>query len=194
MDASVTDPRQGWGANQLPPSAALANTFVLPQELLPLAANLPAGANGRTVGQPLQREGFQIGNLCLMIRYEDGSELTEMPKVFRLPNAPAWFLGITNLHGALVSVFDPAEMLGVARVQAHKPMLLVLGHSEEKAALVIDGLPRRLRPAPDHLLEQRSYPPALADCVEGVYQIDGQDWMDFRYPPFFERLESELKR
>src|ERR1035437_4012618 len=51
------------------------------------------------------RQGFRIGELCLMIRYEDASELSEMPDIHRLPNAPDWFYGMANLHGKLIPVF-----------------------------------------------------------------------------------------
>ena len=39
-----------------------------------------------------QRQGFRIGSVGLMIGHEDGSELTEMPTLYDLPHAPAWFI------------------------------------------------------------------------------------------------------
>ena len=115
-----------------------------------------------------------------------------MPPVYRLPNAPAWFLGMTNLHGTLVPVFDPAVLLGVSHADGEKPMLLVLGHGEERAGLVIDGLPKRLRPTAQDRLEQAAEPEALAGCITAVHRIDGVDWMDFRYVTLFDRLVGEL--
>ena len=145
-----------------------------------------------TLQGPQLRQGFCVGELNLMIRYEDGNELTDLPQLFRLPNAPDWFAGMTNLHGGLVSVFDPAVLFGVAHQPDAKPMLLVLGHGDEKAGLLIDGLPRRLRPQVDERLEQMAVPSHVASCVSDVYRIEGQDWMDFRYAALFERLEAEL--
>lgn len=141
-----------------------------------------------------QREGFVVGNLSLMIRYEDGSELAEMPPVFALPNAPAWFIGMTNLHGALVPVFDPAPLLGVAHAKGHKQMLLVLGHGDERTGMVIDGLPSRLRLQPQDRLEQANVPQVLRDCVGDVYRIGDVDWMDFHHAPLFDRLEAQLRQ
>ena len=156
-----------------------------------LPGALPAAAAGSSHAVQL-RQGFCVGELNLMIRYEDGNELTDLPQLFRLPNAPAWFVGMTNLHGGLISVFDPAVLFGVAHQPDAKPMLLVLGHGDEKAGLLIDGLPRRLRPTADERLEQMAVPSQVASCVSDVYRIEGQDWMDFRYAALFERLEAEL--
>jgi purine-binding chemotaxis protein CheW len=139
-----------------------------------------------------QREGFRIGSLSLMVRYEDGSELAEMPPVCRLPNSPSWFLGMTNLHGTLVPIFDPAQRWGTAHDGTARPMLLVLGHGEQRAALVIDGLPVRLKPRAGDRLEDAPVPPALQGCVAATHRIDGTDWMDLGCAALLERLQHEL--
>ena len=54
-----------------------------------------------------------------MIRFEDGSELTELPDLYRLPNAPGWVRGMANLHGVLIPVFDLAGYLGLDRHRQH---------------------------------------------------------------------------
>jgi twitching motility protein PilI len=139
-----------------------------------------------------QREGFRVGALNLMVRYEDGNELVEIPPVSRLPNAPAWFLGMTNLHGALVPVFDPAQRWGTTHQAAARPMLLVLGHGELRAGVVIDGLPVRMRPTPENRLRDAPEPPALAGCVSATHRIDEADWMDLSCAALLERLQHEL--
>jgi twitching motility protein PilI len=148
------------------------------------AASIPAAI--------LLREGFRIGELRLMIRYEDGSELTDLPPVYQLPKAPAWFLGMANLHGALVPVFDPAELFGVAHDPEAKPMLLVLGHGDEKAGLVIDGLPVRLRLGTADRIGNGAVPPSLAGCVNHAYWSEGLDWMDLQAADLLRTLSEEL--
>ena len=103
----------------LAPTVALLHGFVF-DEPAPSAARPRAGAAGDAAagGETLLREGFRIGELRLVIRYEDGNELTDLPPVYLLPRAPAWFRGMANLHGALVPVFDPAGLFGVARDRA----------------------------------------------------------------------------
>jgi twitching motility protein PilI len=166
------------------PTQALQRRFVL-------AADAPARTrDART--EMLQRQGFLVGPLRLMVRYEDGRELTDMPPLYRLPGSPAWLLGVANLHGGLVPVLDLAPLAGVEHLDAPKPMLLVLGHGSESAALVIDGLPQRLRIAPEQRLTQVAIPSGLNDCIDEAYRNNELDWMEFRYRTLFERLEAQL--
>ncbi len=148
--------------------------------------------SGHEPGAVLLREGFRIGELRLMIRYEDGSELTDMPQVHLLPRAPAWFRGMANLHGTLVPVFDPAALFGVAHDESAKPMLLVLGHGDARAGLVIDGLPVRLRLTQADRIESTAAPAPLAGSVGAAYWIDALDWMDLDVDRLLAALGDEL--
>lgn len=175
----------------LTPTQALLRGFVF-DEPVASPARGAAGASGSPSGAAvLLREGFRVGNLRLMIGYADGSELTDLPPVYRLPRAPRWFLGMANLHGALVPVFDPAELLGVAHGEG-KPMLLVLGHGDERAGIVIDGLPVRLRLGPDDRIADAALPPRLAACAGGVWWSEGADWIDLQVDAWLAQLAAEL--
>jgi len=138
------------------------------------------------------REGFRIGELSLMIRYEKGSELTDLPPTYRLPNAPEWFAGIANLHGALVPVFDLARYLGVDHLPDAKPMLLVLGHGLDAAGVVIDGLPTRLRFDAGDRADDAPVPLALEGCVNQTYWAGERTWMDLQVDALLSKLNDEL--
>ena len=138
-------------------------------------------------------QGFRIGELGLMIDYADGSELTALPATTRLPNAPRWFVGIANLHGALLPVFDLAPRLGVARAEQATPMLLVLGHGEAAAGIVVDGLPQRLRVQLTDRIERAPVPAALRACVDAGYWIDERQWLALRVDALLNQLCDELK-
>ncbi len=171
----------------LAPTQALLQGFVFDESAPPPSAVAAPAAPAPA----LLREGFQVGELRLMIRYQDGSELTDLPPVYRLPGAPAWFLGMANLHGALLPVFDPATLFGVAH-GAEKPMLLVLGHGEARAGVVIDGLPVRLRLAPDDRIEHGALPPRLAACAGGAWWSDGAAWIDLQVEVLLAQLAAGL--
>jgi len=138
------------------------------------------------------RQGFRVGGMGLMLRYQDASELSDMPEVFRLPNTPEWFCGIANRHGMLVPVFDLVRYLGATPQADSRRMLLVLSHGADAAGLVIDGLPRRLRLEPQDRLDHIAVPAPLRHCVDAVYRMDGHDWMDFRHDALLARLEEQL--
>jgi twitching motility protein PilI len=156
MDASYAD------AALLSPTEALKGSF-------DMAPALRGDTSPRQRSATEQRrQGFRVGPLDFMVRYEDGSELTDMLPVHRLPNAPHWLCGIANLHGMLIPVFDLAQYLGVERDAGAKPMLLVLSHGADAAGVLIDGLPERLRwsdTAGENVADLSMAPPQLAGCV-----------------------------
>lgn len=170
----------------MPPTVALTRGFV--------QGPVPARSGGAlaTLDAQQVRQGFRIGELALMVRYEDGSELTEMPPVHRLPNAPAWLLGIANLHGLLVPVFDLAAWAGVDHAATAKRMLLVLSHGQDAAGVVIDGLPQRLRWTPESQADAATAPARLAPLVRGAALIDGVLWFDMDRAALLDAFENSL--
>jgi twitching motility protein PilI len=173
-------------ATALPPTLALTRGFTGSAH----ASSRPAAARQ---SQQL-RQGFRVGDLALMVRYEDGSELTEMPRLFRMPNAPAWFVGVANLHGMLVPVFDLGAWAGVPRDREARPMLLVLSHGADAAGVVIDGLPQRLRFSPDHEADAATAPARLAPLVRGACLIDEVLWFDLDRAALLDAFETSLAR
>ena len=172
----------------LAPIEALTRGFVLPDQE-EASSSLVAP---HVLARPELRQGFRLGDLALMIRYEDGSSLTDLPATRRLPNSPAWFVGMANLNGTLIPVFDLAHYLGVDATAAVKPMLLVLGHGEDAAGIVIDGLPQRLRPSPDDRLADAPTPTALAGCVGATCWAAERLWTDLHVDALLQRLSDEL--
>src|SRR3569832_1584308 len=150
----------------LSPTQALSRGYVEPASP---EANVPALQGAVAAGEVQARQGFRIGALNFMVRYEDGSELTDIPAIHRLPNAPAWMAGIVNLHGSLVPVFDLARFAnvgaGVEPGKGARPMLLVLSHGADAAGIVIDGLPQRLRWSSDAQADPDTAPAAVAPHV-----------------------------
>lgn len=174
------------------PTQALQGAFtqIMPAQVSAAAAASQAlsAANAREHA----RQGLAIGNLHLMIGYEDGSELTEMPQLFSLPNTPPWFCGMANLHGVLTPVFDLCRYIGIAPDAQAKRMLLVLSHGADAAGIVIDGLPRRLRWREDARADTGAAPARLAPHVRGAALIDGQLWFDLECAALLDALEQAM--
>jgi twitching motility protein PilI len=174
------------------PTEALQGAFtqVMPAQLSKAAATSQALASANA--REHARQGLAIGNLRLMVGYEDGSELTEMPQLFQLPNTPDWFCGIANLHGVLTPVFDLCKYIGVAPDAQARRMLLVLSHGADAAGILIDGLPRRLRWREDARADAGAAPARLAPHVRGAALIDGQLWFDLECAALLDALEQAM--
>ncbi len=138
----------------------------------------------------LQRQGIRIAELNLMLAFDEAKELADMPDIFHLPNTPTWFLGMSNVHGALVPVFDVAEFLNLSAMPTTNPMLLILGHDEFAAAIRINGIPRRLKFAESQRVEIDD-----EQCLEyssGLYRINNENWIDFQYKILLEKMRAAL--
>jgi purine-binding chemotaxis protein CheW len=158
----------------------------LPPELAALG-----GAQAVEVGpDDIVRQAFRIGQMRLLAPFAAASELTEMPGVFPLPRMPANLLGLVNLHGRIVPLFDLAALFETSHLPREKRMVLVIGHGNDAAGIVIDGLPRRLVFRPESRIITPALPAAVANAATAAY-VQGPDaWFDFDYASLLEQLVS----
>jgi chemotaxis signal transduction protein len=186
-------------------SAAETGLAMTPTEALTAGFEISAGAASGRAGPGLgradvasrfadgeSRQGFRVGELGLMIRYEDGSELSEMSLIHRLPNAPSWFCGIANLRGKLTPVFDLADYLGIEPAAAAKRMLLVLSRGADATGVIIDGLPERLRWSDAERTDSGAAPERLVPHLRGACYSGGRLWFDLDTRSLLGEFEQSL--
>jgi len=165
-----------------------ANSLGLP----PLPPELAALAAPATPEDPNEvvRQAFRVGHMRLLAPFAKASELTEMPNVYPLPRMPANMLGLVNLHGRIMPLFDLAALFETEHLPRERRMLLVIGHGNDAAGIVIDGLPRRMAFAP----ESRILPPALpegpAAAIVATYLAGDDAWFEFDYAQLLDQLVS----
>ena len=138
------------------------------------------------------RQGFRVGTLQLMIRYEEGSQLIDMPQIYRLPNVPAWFCGMANLYGMLTPVFDLSRYIGIEPQAGAKQMLLVLSHGADAAGVLIDGMPERLRWTEAERTNTDIAPDILVPHLRGACLIGDELWFDLETASFLDALELSM--
>lgn len=171
----------------------MSATYALPVGLPPLPPELAALA-GAAVGSEnpdaIVRQAFRIGQVRLLAPFAAASELTEMPTVYPLPRMPANLLGLVNLHGRIVPLFDLAPLLETAHLPREKRMVLVFGHSDDAAGIVIDGLPRRMAFPPESQIVPPALSAAAATAVTACYTSDADAWFEFDYAKLLDQLVS----
>lgn len=157
--------------------------------------------DGSAVGQ--SRQGVRIGRIGMMLGYQDSSELTEMPDLYYLPNAPQWMKGLVNLRGNLFPVFDVAAYFDVESEKQQpqdefgerdKDMLLILGRGEDAAGIMIKGIPQRLAPLKQQQTDIDTAPARVLPHIQDAYFMDGQLWFDVNCSSLLDLLEQEMKR
>jgi len=159
----------------------------LPAELAALAAPIGTGEENPN---EIVRQAFRIGHMRLLAPFAIASELTEMPNVYPLPRMPANLLGLVNLHGRIVPLFDLANLFQTTHLPREKPMLLVMGHGEAAAGIVIDGLPRRMVFLPEAQILAPALPDAAASAVLATYAHGPDAWFEFNYTHLLDQLVS----
>lgn len=166
-------------------------SFPLSLGLPPLSAELAAlGAQGPIEVNPndIVRQAFRIGHMRLLAPFATASELVEMPNVYPLPRMPANLLGLVNLHGRIVPLFDLAALFETEHLPREKRMLLVIGHGNDAAGIVINGLPRRLVFLPEAQITPPALPAAAAGAVIASYLAGNDTWFEFDYAQLLEHV------
>jgi len=168
-------------------------SFPLSLGLPPLSAELAAlGAQGPIEVNPndIVRQAFRIGHMRLLAPFATASELVEMPNVYPLPRMPANLLGLVNLHGRIVPLFDLAALFETQHLPREKRMLLVIGHGNNAAGIVIDGLPRRMAFLPESQIVPPALPAAAAGALRASYSAGRDAWYEFDYAQLLDQLVS----
>lgn len=171
----------------------MAANFALPLGLPPLPPELAAlAAPPQAAENPdeIVRQAFRVGAMRLLAPFAVASELVEMPGVYPLPRSPANLLGLVNLHGRIVPLFDLADLFETQHLPREKRMVLVIGHGNDAAGIVIDGLPRRLVFTPESQIVPPALPHSAAGAVLATY-LQGRDaWFEFDYAQLLDQLVS----
>ena len=82
---------------------------------------------------------FTLRGTNYALDLSDVAEVVEPPPVFPVPRAPRHILGVMNFHGALTSILDLANFLGIG-VFAPAGKVLVLDSRLANLALWVDGV------------------------------------------------------
>ena len=181
------------GYPAMSPVAALEQGFVLaPGEIGVTAMRVRERERAVYEGEQ-NRQGVRVGELGLMIHFEDSSELTDIPQIYSLPNTPRWLLGVVNLHGRLIPVFDLLRFLHLDRSPEKVTLrLLILGHDANAAGVLIDNLPYRLRWTSDKQVDADLAPKLLEPHVKACCMIDDQIWFDLDCKSMLDAMEADL--
>jgi twitching motility protein PilI len=169
--------------------------WLTPSEALNRPINRQSDPLARNTQQleTMRRLGFMIGNIGLLIGEHAISELTEPKQICAVPNTASWLLGLINLRGNLVPVFDLNMLLNIERKQQKKRMLLILGSGEYAGSILLEELPIHLVFTPEDKLENLPpLPHILKPFTHTGYEKGGEVWFSFEHHGFFEALSHKI--
>jgi twitching motility protein PilI len=169
-----------------------ADSVAVPSSAVGAADDASASdASGADSLAPLERMGFRVGELSLVLPARSAREVALAPDARRVPNTAPWLLGLANVRGGLVPVVDTALALGTPRSGGGPAYALIFGQGDGAIALLIDGLPSLLHiDAAERLIGNVSVPAMLEGCVIDAYEHGGRVWLDVN----LERLLDSFSR
>ncbi|NNF96758.1 MAG: hypothetical protein HKM94_07530 [Halobacteria archaeon] len=140
-------------------------------------------------GGPKIRYGYRTGSMRFLVPEGTVSELLHSTKIYHLPNAPRWVVGLINMHGNVIPVVDVASYVGDEISHLQKSNVLAIGRSETAIGILIDGLPEAIK---ENEIETglSAMPEKLDGYVKAGLYSDGYNWHEFEVYKLFQKLAS----
>jgi len=140
----------------------------------------------------LHTHAFVVGDFGLLLPPDSVAEVTGDLTVCRLPNTPEFLLGMVNLRGNIVPVFDMFSLLGVEKNESGDSRQLIVRIDEEWVGVDIQELPTRIMLENDEKLTQYpALPAALQPWVQTCYRKD-RLWVEWDLKGFFASLAKRM--
>ena len=138
------------------------------------------------------RYGISVAGVRLLSTRGTLNELVGSGKIHPLPRVPKWMLGLINLRGHLVPVFDLASLIEPDACGAARHRLLVIDRGERAAAVALDGFPQALDFARARAQPRAALPEALSAHTRAAYLIDDSEWLEIDFAGLFDNLSAQL--
>jgi purine-binding chemotaxis protein CheW len=123
---------------------------------------------------------FGLGNETFAVDVAKTKEVLDDIKITRVPQTPAYMLGVLNLRSSVVPVIDMRLKFGMEQVeQTVDSCILVLEVSVDDDTIVVGALADSVREVLDILPDQIEPPPRLGtklntDFIHGMDNCDGE--------------------
>lgn len=138
----------------------------------------------------LLRYGFSIGSLNFIYDASIPCELVKAVSIYAVPNTPVWMLGLINLRGGLVPVFNLEKYFDFKEEADKHKLLLVLGKGEKAVAFQLKKYPELL----NNLTQLDAIPkliPKIDGYVLAAYESD-KIWLELDKDKFFSTLGEKV--
>jgi twitching motility protein PilI len=140
------------------------------------------------------RYGYRISGIGLLVGERVGCEVISLPTLARIPTSPAWLLGVANLRGSLVPMFDLQALLELPPGEAGANRFgLVFDRGEQAVGIFVTEYPQPL----EHLVPLPQPPPlpaAAREFVATTYRHGNSLWLEFDHRRFFDSVAQRLGR
>ncbi len=156
---------------------------------------IPFGGDGDEIENEEQSKirfySFKLGEIGLLLENEVNSEVIDDVAITFIPLMPAHIVGLCNVRGNLVPVYDLHKKFEFQITKANKPKnrVLVLDENEDMAGILIQEMPVLLKFKEDEFEENvPTVHEQLNNHFKFCYKKDGDYWFGFDHISLFESL------
>lgn len=143
---------------------------------------------------------FRIKEQLFTIHVPHVNTIIKMPRLFKVPQAPDYILGVINLEGDVIPVIDTAKKLSMGEIEIHEKSQVIimqrkfeasdkmhlLGFLVGDVSDVVDVDPRKLQALP---ISKYDFDERL---VDGMHKLEGEFCMQVNVNSFFKGEIEDL--
>jgi twitching motility protein PilI len=121
-----------------------------------------------------------------------GCEVISVPKIVRIPATPGWLLGVANLRGSLVPLFDLKSLFEFSASSADEERFaLIFDRGDQAVGILVADYPKPLVGL-EAVAQRPPLPAAARDFVGAVWRHGRSVWLEFEHRRFFESLAQRM--
>jgi twitching motility protein PilI len=175
------------------PTIASPRAWLKPVDALSrLAPTLRAGSENAERSHAQARYGYHVGEVGLLVGQNAVCEIITLPVVARIPTTPAWFLGVANLRGGLVPIFDLGSLLAVTPNPREPARFgVIFDRGDQAVGILVSEHPKTLERL-ESFSQLPPLPAALRDFVSNAFRTGPSIWLEFDHRRFFESIAKRM--
>jgi twitching motility protein PilI len=140
------------------------------------------------------RYGFRLGKVNFLVNEFAMCEVVMKPIIYSIPNTPSWILGLINLRGILVPVFNIKKRIEQDDDDKKRDTLIILDKGERAFATFIDALPDTID-LDDKDFTKSTIPKDAPEILKGhitdAFELKQEIWFELNYETFIKQISKD---
>ena len=117
---------------------------------------------------------FVISEKIFGIELSNVSEVLTIPKISKIPSSPKHIVGVFNLRGAIITLLEISEIIGVNRQNPDEGMVLVVDFENQQLGILVEKVLDVINVEESEIsLPTREMSPKMAKNIIGYYEKEG---------------------
>ncbi|MCW3984686.1 MAG: chemotaxis protein CheW [Candidatus Bathyarchaeota archaeon] len=122
----------------------------------------------KTTNGDLQIVNFTVDDVNYGVPVEQVREVRDMQQVTRVPGAPDYVNGVTNLRGQIITVVDLRKRLGLADVHNGSEKIMIIDLEKSAVGVVVDAVTEVTTIKEADIQKNNEITSSLGDFIIGV--------------------------